>query len=79
MVAGLASHFVFDFVPSGCLTLQFVHMLFVTQCSSQGHSQIYRVGDMLKVIFKFLLASRFLRWKAHVCVLSGFARKGFLS
>ena len=27
-----------------------MYVLFVTQCSIQGHSQIYRVRDMLKVL-----------------------------
>ena len=27
-----------------------MYVLFVTQCSIQGHSQIYRVGEMLKVL-----------------------------
>ena len=43
--------------------LQFVYVLFLTQCSIQGNSQIY-----------FRIASRFLRGKTHVCVLSGFSR-----
>ena len=37
-------------MPSGCFALQFVYVLVVTQCSIQGYSHIYRVGDMLKVI-----------------------------
>ena len=32
-------------------------------------------GLLYHVIFNVLLASRFLRWKAHVCVMSGFACK----
>ena len=27
-----------------------MYVLIVTQCSIQGHSQVYRVGDMLKVL-----------------------------
>ena len=38
-------------------------MTFVTQCSLQCHSQIYRVGDRLKVLVILPAASRFLRWK----------------
>ena len=54
-----------------------MYVLFVTQCSIQDHSQIYRVGDMLEVFvipcaIQLPGCSRFLRWKAHVCVLSGF-------
>ena len=37
-------------MPSGCFALQFVYVLFVTQYSIQGRFQIYRVGDMLKVL-----------------------------
>ena len=39
-----------DIVPSGCVALQFVDVLCVTQYSIQGHFQIYRDVDMLKVL-----------------------------
>ena len=56
MVAGLAPHFVFDGYLSILFRADVLHfslcmiVLFVTQCSIQGHSQIYMVGDMLKVL-----------------------------
>ena len=87
----MAPHFVFDSFRRILFRADVLHfslynnVLFVTQCSMQGHSQIYRVWDMLNnlylrrlsyhVIFNFLLVSRLLRWEAHICVWSGFARK----
>ena len=46
MVAGLTPQFVFNSFLSLCFALQFVYVLFVTQCCIQGHSHIYRVVDM---------------------------------